>query len=318
MTSWARSRRSGLRAIAPFRGAPDEPATRAAYKRGVFEAFLRHGGLERDELAGTRVLEVGPGDDLSVALRFLAAGAAEVTCVDRFRFEVDPDWERAVYRVVLEELDEEGRERLGGVIDADGRLERHSDRLRVISDAGIEDAARALEHGSFDLIASVAVLEHVYDLEASMRAMDDLLAAGGRMVHYVDLRDHGMLSAGGHHPLEFLTIPERAYRLMTSHTGAPNRERLSSYRALLRDLGHDAELLVTNVGGATDDLVPYRAELDPERDVGRAMLASIDRLRPRLAPPFASLGTEELAVTGILIRSRKPGVPARGTAVPSR
>lgn len=314
LASRARGRRRALRAITPHDSDPGDPESRIAYSASVFAGYLGHGRLGPGDLEGARVLEVGPGEDLSVALRFLAAGAASVTCTDRFEFDVDPAWERAVYRLLLEELDDDGRRRLSGVVAADGELDRSSGRLDVLRGVGIEEAAEALRGARFDLIVSVAVLEHVYDLEASMRAMDSLLAPGGRMIHFADLRDHGMFSGAGRHPLEFLTIGERVYRLMTSHTGAPNRERVGTYRRLLAALGHEADLLVTNVGGSPRDLEPYAREVVTRRDVDPATIESAERLRPRMAPRFASLSAEELVVTGILIRSRKP---ARGAAGPS-
>src|SRR5205085_1542049 len=170
-------------------------------------------------------------------LRFLAAGASKVSCIDRFEFDVDPDWEHAVYRALLDDVGEPGRARLGELIAPDGSLDREHPSLEVIGGVGIEEGARHLQDGTYDLIVSVAVLEHVYDLEASLGSMNALLAPGGTMAHWVDLRDHGMFSGGGRHPLDFLTIRDPLYHLMTSHTGAPNRERIGRYRELLSALG---------------------------------------------------------------------------------
>lgn len=306
LRSRARGRRGTLRAIAAVGSALDEPAQRVAYSRRAFTSHLDNGGLAPEQLDGLRVLELGPGEDLCVALRFLAAGAASVSCIDRFEFHVDPEWEREVYRLLLEDLDADSRKRLADVLTPDGRLERGSPRLEVVRGIGIEAGPEHLRAGGFDLIVSVAVLEHVYDVAASLLAMDALLAPGGLMVHWVDLRDHGMFSGGGRHPLEFLTIGEGTYRLMTSHTGAPNRERIGTYRALLQELGHDPQISVANVGGAREDLEPYRERIAVGLEIDPSLAASIERLRARMAPRFAPLTVEELAATGIVIRSRKP------------
>src|SRR3954466_7607244 len=291
LRSRARGRRGTLSAITAVGASLGEPAARVAYSRRAFEGFLARGGMQPQDVEGLRLLELGPGEDLSVSLRFLAAGAASATCVDRFSFAVDPEWAREVYRLLLDDLEEEGRLRLADVVSPDGELHTDSSRLELLSGLGIEDAAARLPAGSVDLIVSVAVLEHVYDVAASMRAMDALLADGGRMVHQVDLRDHGMFSGGGRHFLEFLTIGERVYRFMTSHTGAPNRERLGTYRRLLEELGHESSVLVTNVGGSTDALDPYREqnEVEPE------LATSIESIRSRLGPRFAALPLEDLA-----------------------
>ena len=45
----------------------------------VFSDYLTYGSLGPADLEGARILELGPGDNLGVALRFAAAGAAEAT-----------------------------------------------------------------------------------------------------------------------------------------------------------------------------------------------------------------------------------------------
>ena len=55
------------------------------YLNDVFDDYFAKSGFLKSELADKRVLEVGPGENLGVALRFLASGAAEVVSVDRFR-----------------------------------------------------------------------------------------------------------------------------------------------------------------------------------------------------------------------------------------
>jgi SAM-dependent methyltransferase len=295
LRSRARGRRGGLRTITAHGASLGPPAERVEYSRRAFELY-------RQDRTPARVLELGPGEELCVALRFLAAGSERVVCLDRFDFDVDPEWERAVYRELLADIDDEGRARLAGLVTPDGSLDTADRRLYVDRGAAIEEAADRLRDERFDLIASLAVLEHVYDLEAAFRAMDALLAPGGTMVHQVDLRDHGMFSGGGRHKLEFLTIRDGIYRLMTSHTGAPNRERLGRYRELLAALGHDVTILVTSVASADEALDPYRERIE----VDAQLAASIERVRPRLAPRFSGLSLEELAATGIVIHSAKP------------
>jgi SAM-dependent methyltransferase len=299
LRSRARGRRGGLRTITAHGASLGMPAERVAYSRKVFDLYQERGSLDP---AGRRVLELGPGEDLCVALRYLAAGAEQVSCVDRFEFKVDASWEREVYRELLRDLDDAGRARLAGLVAPDGTLDGADPRLEVIRGVGIEESPARLGGRRFDLIGSVAVLEHVYDLAAAFRAMDALLTPGGRMVHQVDLRDHGMFSGGGRHPLEFLTIGEYIYRLMTSHTGAPNRERVGAYRELVAGLAHDATIEITAICGVADPLDPYRGEIEVEPPLA----ASIEQIRPRLAPRFARLQVEELATAGIVLRSLKP------------
>ena len=65
---------------------------------------------------------------------------------------------------------------------------------------GIDDALNLFKKGSFDLIISRAVLEHIYYIEKAFNVMDVLLKSGGIMIHKIDFRDHGMFSENGFHP----------------------------------------------------------------------------------------------------------------------
>src|SRR3954449_11701099 len=86
LVSRARERRGGLRAITAHGASLGDPSERIAYSGNAFRAYVEMAGLSSGEIEGARVLELGPGEDLCVALRFLAAGAEQVTCIDRFSF----------------------------------------------------------------------------------------------------------------------------------------------------------------------------------------------------------------------------------------
>jgi SAM-dependent methyltransferase len=268
------------------RGQPVDESV--GYIETAFEAFTRQGELSEGELRGARVLELGPGDNIGLALRFLAAGAREVIALDKFAIRRDPENERAIYDGL--------RERHGGI---------DLDAVRVIKGVGIEEAPGELEPESFDLIVSVAVLEHVYDSDAAFAAMDTLLRPGGRMLHQVDFRDHNMFTAGGRHPLEFLTVGDRLWRRMTVDSGGPNRRLLDYYRGKVEELGYESKLIVNQllgVDGAVRD-----AQLGPlQREL-------IDSIRPRLLPRFRSLPDEDLAAAGLFLVARKPQPARRNT-----
>lgn len=251
------------------------PAEAADYAEGVFEAVLGHAGLGTADLEGARVLELGPGDNLGLALRFVAAGAEQVVTLDRFAVPRDRELERRIYDELLARLPEPQRGR-GDAAFANGRI-------RSLSGVGVEDAPRELEPESFDLIVSVAVLEHVQDTDASFAAMDALLKPGGLMLHQVDLRDHGMFSSGGQHPLTFLTIPDALWRAMTARWGGPNRRLIDYYRGKLEELGYRGDLVVDERHG-------------PEL---------VEEIRPRLRPPFRDLPGEDLAPMGLFMVARK-------------
>ena len=147
-------------------------------------------------LAGKRILEVGPGDNLGVALLLAAAGARRVVCLDRFDVLRDERRNREVYRGLA-----------GATTREFGDAERHLDASGALaspviesrSGVAIEQAVALFPPGSFDVILSRAALEHVYDLDAAWRSMDELLAPGGVMLHKVDFRNHGLYDSL--HPL---------------------------------------------------------------------------------------------------------------------
>ena len=263
------------------------------YIEDVYRDYLRYGGLTAADLEGARVLEVGPGDNLGVGLRFLADGAAEFVGVDRFRAHRYDDQQQAIYEAVREALDPAARERAS------------VERLERVEGVPAERAAEALRGRQFDLIISRAVLEHVYDTDATFDAMDALLAPGGRMLHKVDLRDHGMFTGGGLHPLEFLTVGPATYRRMTFYSGKPNRRLASWYRQKLAALGYDARFLVTHLVGASGDVDPHvESPADaPGIDEARRLA---EEIRPRLLPGYSGLHADDLAVSGIFVIARKP------------
>ena len=53
----------------------------------VFNDYKKYSGLEDEDITGKKILEIGPGDNFGVALRFLAAGAEQVCCIDKFHYE---------------------------------------------------------------------------------------------------------------------------------------------------------------------------------------------------------------------------------------
>ena len=277
------------------------------YIDATYRDYVFYGNLSSAEIAGKRILEVGAGDNFGVALEFLAAGAGKVVTLDKFVSERNSEHNAAVYAGI--------RERLGGsevrnfdrAVDLAGGVRFNAERLQTIEGVGTEEADRISPPGTFSLIVSRAVLEEIYEIDRAFEAMDRLLAPGGRMLHKIDLRDYGMFSNHGMHPLEFLTIPEAVYALMASHSGQPNRRRIDHYRDKLRQLGYSGDLLVTAVAGEPGEVLPHQAKIEPGRDYSARSLELVQAIRPRLARRFRELPDEDLLVTGIFLVARKPG-----------
>src|SRR3989344_8004674 len=60
-----------------------DPKERSRYSEEVFYDYFRYSGFTADFLKGKRILEIGPGENLGVALQCLAYGAEKVVCIDR-------------------------------------------------------------------------------------------------------------------------------------------------------------------------------------------------------------------------------------------
>lgn len=255
-------------------------------------------GHNRPSVEGKRILEVGPGDASAVAALFAAAGAEEVISLDRFEPTRDTDLDDRICASVIDRFDAEAA---GLDAPPSAPWPELRNRISYLPGVPLETAPQRDGLGQFDLIISCAVLEHVYDLDASFVAMDRLLRPGGQMVHIVDLRDHGLYSESGHHPLTHLTLPANLYRFISQPAGAPNRMLAPSYRTQLEQLGYDAQITTTHLlfdDGRTDpSLKRYHDGTVDE------LLAPI---RGRLHDDFSALPDDDLNAAGIRVLAAKP------------
>jgi SAM-dependent methyltransferase len=274
-----------------------------AYVDRVVGEFERYGGLDGKALAGARVLELGPGDNLGVALRLLGMGASRVVCLDRFVTWRDPEQQCRINEALASGMPAAERERLVGILDDGASIRGDQDRLVLIEGTPIEEADSVLETGSFDCVISRAVLAHVYDLDAAYDVMDRLLVQGGRMAHKVDLSDIHLFTNGGQHPLTFLTISDPIWDRMRRYAGHSNRSLVDYHRRKLAELGYAFDIRVTRLIGG-DEFAPIGMEEVAAR-VGPA-LPLVEELRPQLLPRYRGLSDEELAIADVFIEARKP------------
>ena len=279
----------------------------------VYREYLEYAGVGPEALRGARILEVGPGDNFGVALKFLAAGAKKVVCLDKFYSERNIEQQTRIYRELRKQLSPDQARVFDECIKLNGDIDLSEDRLQYIYGHGIEEADQILEPGSFDFIVSRAVIHNVYDIDRGFEAMDRLLAPGGYTLHKIDLSDENMFSSRGMHPLTFLTIPERIYYLMASDSGKPNRKLIGDYREQMRKRGYEAKILVTTVLAA-GPLVPHKEQIEQGVDYSEKTLSLINQIRPKLAAPFRDRSDAELAATSIFLIGRKPQrVATKGT-----
>lgn len=278
---------------------------RLTYIDQVFADYLTYSGLIADSLQGKRVLEIGPGDNYGVALKFLIAGAGKVVCLDKFFSKRDSKQEHKIYQLLQARVDERERRIIAEAIALHDGIQTNPCKLHCIHGTGIEEIATVFDPGSFDVIVSRAVLEEVYDLDAAFSAIDKALAPGGVMIHKIDLRDYGMFSRYGHHPLTFLTIPRPIYLLMTRYSPLPNRRRVSYYRRKMLALGYEVQILVTRIVGAQSEIIPHQQVVMLGKEYESATLSLLNHIRPQLRPEFRQMPDEDLIVAGIFLIARK-------------
>lgn len=270
----------------------------------VFQEYFSFGNLQPGAVSDWQVLEAGPGDNFGVALRFLTAGAARVTCLDKFYAERDDTHQAKIYcalRALLPAAEAAAFDRI--VRWENGVARFDESRLEYIYGLGLEEAGGRLPNGAFDLIVSRAVLTEIPEAEKSFQVMDTLLKPGGRMLHKIDLSDYDMLSGLGYSPLEFLTVPESIWKSMASHAGRPNRRRVGFYRDILHKLGYESRLHIVRLAGESDPAGPGRLRIDT---ISPAQREELRKIRPRLAAPFRDLSDEDLLIVDIFLEARKP------------
>jgi SAM-dependent methyltransferase len=265
-----------------------------AYIELVFADYKRYGGIEVFE---GRVCELGPGDNAGVALLMRADGCEVVDLVDRFRSQRSPAHQGAIYQALIAR---HPRARLWTGAPGD---DRSFDGIRWVSGVAAEEhfqhPARAEQ---YDFIVSRSVMEHVYHPLGCLGAMVRALRPSGKMVHRVDLRDHGMFTHV--HPLKFLEVPTGLYRRMTRFSGRPNRILVHRYLELLERLRRTAGIEYTL---QVTDLVEVGPLPSPQplpaidSVLAAPAVRFVERHRAAFVKEFREVAPLELAVTGFFL-----------------
>lgn len=276
-----------------------------SYIDQVFEDYLFYSGISIDMLRGKRILEIGPGDNVGVALKFLLAGAKRVVCLDKFFSKYNWEQQRKIYQAMIEQLPDRGRQIFDEVIDLETGIMSNPQKLVCSYGMGIERAEEVFEPESFDLIVSRAVFEHLYNPDAAFSTMDKLLSPGGYMVHKIDFRDHGIFSKHHHHPLTFLTLPEAIYRRMVYDSGKPNRKLINYYRQKTAGSGYETKILITSIVGVESEVEPHQERVIFGTHYSQETLSLLKNIRPHLQNEFRDLPDEDLMVAGIYLVAKK-------------
>jgi len=271
----------------------------AGYARRVVADYLTYGaGGDTERLKGKDVLEIGPGDNLGVALLLLAKGAHTVTCIDGFAPNFDADHNARIYAAIYNGLSAEERERVRDVItlQSDGTATVGGDRLLCRYGDPMDGSATPLKSESYDIVISRAVLEHLGNLEIGWKNMVKSLRPDGEMWHKVDFRCHDLF--GQIHPLYFLTVPDALWDVISRPDPTLNRLRLPTYRELAARDFRDLRCYITHIVGE-NEFSPHVETLVPGTHYSHLHLEMIRAIRPRLVKRFSDYSDEDLLVTGI-------------------
>jgi hypothetical protein len=222
--------------------------------------------------------------------------------MDKFRSNADVTRQHEIYIGLRATLTETERRRFDEAVSLSEGIQFNHNRLRYLYGQGCEQVHRTFSPGAFDYIVSRAVLEEVSDIEKALCSLDTVLRPGGCQIHKIDLRDYGVFSNHGFHPLEFLTVSDFVYDVCIGF-GHPNRQRLGAYKTILSQLNYSITSYVTHVTGVANEIVPHQVE---PLNYSNECINLLGQVRPHLADRFLEIADEDLLVAGVFLVGRKP------------
>lgn len=295
--------------------APDDDASVVAALRtrsqdGKSLVYAHHVFAEVDALvrryrpASRSILEIGPGANLGALFCFAASGyervagadiaeasppAAEfypslrdyLSCVGGWR------WWRQLATAAYPNVTFPA---LADSLDVESTLQRIDYRAPVPS------SSLPFEDGAFDVVYSVAALEHIDDPAGTVQELHRVLAPGGIAVHEIDLTHHGSAD-----PLRFLEWPDEEWSARSERYGQGRSlggllDGLWGGEVYCNRLRHGQWLTLFDGAGFErlhdEPVIVY----DP---------AAIDTAR--FAEPFRSMTADELSVLAFRIVARRGG-----------
>lgn len=89
---------------------------------------------------------------MGVALKFIAAGATKVVCLDKFYSKRNLEQQRKIYLARRDTLDKESQIGFDTAIDLSTGVEINPEKIVCIYGTDVENAHELAELGSFDLV----------------------------------------------------------------------------------------------------------------------------------------------------------------------
>src|SRR6185436_4652658 len=131
------------------------------YIKVQFDDYLKYSGLTVDQLKGMRIFELGFGDNVGVALKFIAAGADRAVCLDKYYSKRDPEQQRQIYRALRETLDDKERERFDQAVNLETGMELNPDKVLCIYGTDVENADQLFAMDRFNLAVSRGAIQDI-------------------------------------------------------------------------------------------------------------------------------------------------------------
>ena len=210
---------------------------------------LRTAGFD---LHDKRVMEVGTGRRLDMAIAFFLCGPGSVVTYDLHRYLKEELVLGSIRAMIADRVKiAEWFASLTSLGDLEGRirsLEQASTLEQVCAAAGIEyhapaDAAsNGLPDGSIDLQFSYTVLEHILEpvLKAILKEARRILKPDGLACHHIDLSDYFAPDDSSISRVNFLQFEEKDWQKYNDNQFAyQKRMRVPEYEQLYSRAGHD-------------------------------------------------------------------------------
>ncbi len=186
-------------------------------QEGIWEIYKKNAPLPPDQwLEGRSVLEIGTGRTNGSCYMMVANGARHATSLEPFR-PLDPERD-------AKQLNEVSTAFKWGETVLSERVSR-------------ETTIGALPDEAFDMVLSLAVLEHVTDMTLLTNHLWRVLKPGGEMLHMVDYRDHFF-----RYPYHHLLWSEKTWSHYLDPGDLP-RWRISDHISFFSNRGFSTQIL---------------------------------------------------------------------------
>lgn len=213
-------------------------------------------------LLNTRIMEIGPGQDLGTGIIFLAKGAHSYVAIDRFALaQKDQKFYTALGEHIENEIGSENTRQTHDALKICVRDVQSKELPFFEYHAPITDLDVFKGHNQkmFNIITSQSVLHTMDDIDQFFQESYELLDNGGIMCHEIDMRV--MMNVFRHtDPLNILRYGQKLYDRLIHYPGAPNRLRSSDYVTSAKKVGFKNikfQPLIVMKSGDVKKVVPH-------------------------------------------------------------